>query len=125
MRERRVAIDSALEDRNCPSLLSVANDLGVSRQTVWRAFPTEAAAITARARQARRSASTNRRELATQALTELIERLNEAGRPATTRNIFLESRIMVTRGSRYEGVLRELIVATTQGGEVDGDPGSE
>jgi hypothetical protein len=71
-------------------------------------FPEDTRKIAERFQLARRAATIARRAEATQCMSEVIERLKANGRPITVRNIHCESGILVTRGSRYESILREL-----------------
>ncbi|WP_310699400.1 TniQ family protein [Paraburkholderia sp. USG1] len=104
--ELREQIDSALTVLQYPSVTAVAAYIGCSSSTISKRLPEEAAMLTARWRSAR-SAKTAARRLEAQASIESTARsLKKAGKSVTLRNVWLESGICVSRGSRFEEPFR-------------------
>jgi hypothetical protein len=105
-REERVR--AALKDTDCPSLASVARSLSIHRTTLEREFPEEARLLIERFKQKRSAATATRRTAAKAAIERAVAALQLEGRPVSRRNIYLESGMLVTNGSRVEQILLEL-----------------
>ncbi|MGF6763667.1 ferredoxin [Paraburkholderia sp. GAS33] len=99
-------IDAALAVLQDPSVAAVAAYIGCDRSTISKRLPEEAAMLTARWRSAR-SINTAARILEAQASIESVaQNLKNAGKSVTLRNVWLESGICVSRGSRFEEPFR-------------------
>lgn len=104
--ELREKIDSALAVLQDPSVAAVAAYIGCDRSTILKRLPEEAAMLSARWRSAR-SIKTAARRLEAKALIEsTAQSLKEAGKSITVRNVWLESGICVSRGSRFDEPFR-------------------
>jgi len=112
--KREEHIRAAFADPDCPSFSSVARSLGIHRTTLEREFPAEAALLIERFKQKRCAATATRRAAARIAIEHAIAVLQRDGRPVSRRNLFLESGILVTNGSRFEQILLELCLPVNE-----------
>ena len=104
--ELREKIKSALAVLQDPSVAAVAAYIDCDRSTISKRLPKEAAMITARWRSTRSISTAARRLEAEASIESVAQNLKNAGKPVTVRNVWLESGICVSRGSRFEDPFR-------------------
>lgn len=106
--ERVKRLRAALADPACPSVTSVARSLLIHRTTLEREFPSETGLLIERFKKKRCAATATRRAAARKAIEQAIDALQRKGRAISRRNLYLESGILVTNGSRFERIFLEL-----------------
>jgi hypothetical protein len=100
--ELREKITSVLAVQPDLSVSSVAARVDCDRSTIMKRLPREAAMLTMRWRSAQR-AGTAKRKLEARSMIEAVAlKLRAAGKQVTVRNVWLESRVYVGKGSRFE-----------------------
>ncbi|MFM0501548.1 TniQ family protein [Paraburkholderia caffeinilytica] len=107
----REKIKSALAVLQDPSVAAVAAYIGCDRSTISKRLPEEAAMLTARWRSARSAKTAARRVEAQASIESTAQSLKKAGKSVTLRNVWLESGICVSRGSRFEEPFRRVQAA--------------